>query len=124
MHVQGLIAAPFTAMYPNGTINLDAIDPYVDLLSYNGVKGAFVCGTTGEGMSLTLPERKSIAAHWLNVAPNDFKIIVHVGHMCLEDSKDLASPAQRQEIFGSLTPQEGSFDGRSDKDECQQSRRP
>jgi N-acetylneuraminate lyase len=90
---EGLIAAPFTPMHPDRSINLDVIEAYAKWLADHGVVGAFVCGTTGEGMSLTLEERKQVAERWVRVAPKGLRIIVHVGHTTLDDCRSLASHA-------------------------------
>ncbi len=105
--LSGLIAAPFTAMYDDGSVNLDAIEKQANLLMINGVKGAFICGTTGEGMSLTIEERMKIAERWRDVvARGDLNVIVHVGHTCLIDSKILAAHAQEigADAIGALSP--------------------
>ena len=57
----GLIAAPQTPMDDGGDVRLEVIDRQVELLARNGVVGAFVCGTTGEGLSLTMAERVAVA---------------------------------------------------------------
>ncbi len=90
----GLVAAPFTPQHPDGTLNLEAIAPYARHLRRLGVVGAFVCGTTGEGASLTGEERRRVAERWVAAAPADLRVIVHVGHTCLEDSRALAAHAQ------------------------------
>ncbi len=61
-HLVGLVAAPFTPMDPSGKLNLSVIPRYFDLLISNGVNGAFICGSTGEGVSLTTRERMQVAA--------------------------------------------------------------
>jgi N-acetylneuraminate lyase len=91
---QGLIAAPFTPMRADGSLNLDVIDRYASGLAHHGVVGAFVCGTTGEGMSLTIAERMQVAERWVRVAPKELRVIVHVGHTTLADCCALASHAQ------------------------------
>ena len=58
--LEGLIAAPFTPMTADGALNLAAVEPYADLLAASGVKGVFICGTTGESASLTTDERREI----------------------------------------------------------------
>jgi N-acetylneuraminate lyase len=91
---QGLIAAPFSPMHSDGSINLDVIAQYADHLYAQGVVGAFVCGTTGEGASLSTEERIQIAERWMNVAPQELKVIVHVGHTILGEAQRLAKHAQ------------------------------
>lgn len=63
------------------------------------VAGVFVCGTTGEGSSLSIPERLQVAQRWTSVAPRHVKVVVHVGHTSLEDAKALAAGAQRSGAF-------------------------
>jgi N-acetylneuraminate lyase len=92
--IQGLIAAPVVPLNPDGTVNLSVIPKYVQMLHRNKVEGVFVNGTTGEGLSLTLKERKAVAKAWVEAAPLDFKIIIHVGHTALTDCCDLAAHAE------------------------------
>ena len=92
--LEGLMAAPFTPMNADGSVNLDMIDKQVESLQRNGVKGAFICGTTGESMSLTAAERQEVARRWMEVAPDDFEVMVHVGHTSIELCKSLAAHAQ------------------------------
>lgn len=91
----GLIAAPFTAFGPQGELNLELIGNQARQLVAGGVSGAFICGTTGEGFSLTTEERMQIAERWVAVAPPQLKVIVHVGHNCLGDSVKLAAHAEK-----------------------------
>ena len=93
--LSGLIAAPFTAMKKDGSINLDAVEKHVELLINNGVKGAFICGTTGEGLSLSVEERMTLAKRWREAAGDDLAIIVHVSHTCLSDCQALAAHAEQ-----------------------------
>ncbi len=90
---EGLIAAPFTPMRADGALNLDAVNAYARWLHHNGVVGAFICGTTGEGMSLTLDERRQVAGRWVSAAPAGLRVIVHVGHNSLGDCRALAAHA-------------------------------
>lgn len=95
MHTRfrGLIAAPFTPFNEDLTVNYDVIPTYAALLKKNGVQAAFVCGTTGEGASLTQEERKKIAETWIKEASATFRVIVHVGHNSLPESQALSRHA-------------------------------
>lgn len=88
--LNGLIAAPYTPFHTNGSLNLDIIPSYADFLKNRGVKGAFVCGTTGEGMLLSIEERKKVSESWMRHQSADFKIIVHVGACSPVDAAHLA----------------------------------
>ncbi|MFO0013932.1 MAG: dihydrodipicolinate synthase family protein [Planctomycetota bacterium] len=92
--IQGLIAAPFTPLQSDGSLHLDAVQGYANVLARNGVIGAFVCGTTGEGLSLTTSERCQLAERWVQVAPTGLRVIVHVGHTSLKEACQLAAHAQ------------------------------
>lgn len=92
--LQGLIAAPFTPMNEDCTIKTEAIPAYADFIAAKGcLKGVFICGTSGESVSLTLEERKNIAEAWTNAAKGRFKVIVHVGGMSQPDCVELAAHA-------------------------------
>lgn len=44
---------------------------------------------------LTEDERMKLAERWMEVAPEGFKVIVHVGSTCVKSSKRLAEHAQK-----------------------------
>lgn len=89
----GLIAAPHTPFRADGALDLDVIPRQAALLARNGVTGAFICGTTGEGHSLTVSERQQVAAAWRKATPPGLQLIVHVGHLSLAESCALARHA-------------------------------
>jgi len=91
--IDGYIAAPFTPLLGNGELNLDLIPEYVNFLSRNGLDGAFICGSTGEGALLNREERMVLAERWMNAAGGKLKIIIHTGGCSLKDQQDLASHA-------------------------------
>jgi N-acetylneuraminate lyase len=88
--IEGFIAAPLTGFNWDGSVNLEVIPRYAEMLSTNGVAGVFVNGTTGEGQSLTFEERKILAQCWVESAPNDLRVIIHVGYTNQTESQALA----------------------------------
>lgn len=92
-NLHGLIAAPFTPFRPDGEVALDVIPRLASLLAHNGVSGSFICGTTGEGHSLTVDERRQVAEAWRAATPASVKLVVHVGHLSLGESANLAAHA-------------------------------
>ncbi|MDE3182387.1 MAG: dihydrodipicolinate synthase family protein [Bacteroidota bacterium] len=100
-HLKGLISAPFTPMHKDGSLNTPLISPYYEMLKANGVTGAFICGSTGEGVSLTLQEKKETVKAWADCTKNDkeFKVMVLVGGTCLTDCIELAKYAQQAGIY-------------------------
>ena len=98
--ITGLIYAPFTPFYENGEVNLEPIEQYAKMLAKNGLKGVFINGSSGEGYMLTEDERMRLAERWVEVAPEGFKVIVHVGSTCVKSSERLAAHAQKIGAFG------------------------
>lgn len=94
LRFRGLVAAPYTPFLADGSLHLAAIPSYAHFLKDRGVQAAFICGTTGEGASLTTVERQQVAEAWMDAAGADFPIIVHVGHTSLNDACRLAAHAQ------------------------------
>ena len=89
----GLVAAPFTPLHDDGGIDEGLIERLAAGLAADGVAAAFVCGTTGEGPSLTTAERKRVAERWVKAAPAGLRVVVHVGHACGADCRELAANA-------------------------------
>jgi N-acetylneuraminate lyase len=105
-HLQGLISAPFSPLNNKGELNLDIIPDYYAFLKQNGITGAFINGSTGEGVSLTLNEKKLVAEAWAAAASDDkdFKVMALLGGTCIADCIDLAKHAQQIGLYGvSLT---------------------
>ena len=98
--IKGLINAPFTPFDKNGEVNLEPIEAYAKMLQNNGLVGVFINGSSGEGYMLTVEERMKLAEKWISVAPENFKVIVHVGATCVKDSNKLAQHAQEIGAFG------------------------
>jgi N-acetylneuraminate lyase len=92
--LQGLIAAPHTPFGKDGELNLKLIPRQAALLIKNGVTGAYICGSTGEGISCSVAERKAVAAAWVKHAKGKLFLIVHVGALSLRDAQELAAHAQ------------------------------
>lgn len=93
MKLEGLIAATFTPFDNAGKINLAAIGPMVDRMVAEGISGIYINGSTGEGHSLTIYERKTLTEHFVRAVNGRIKTIVNVGHNCLEDGRELAAHA-------------------------------
>ncbi|RIJ48375.1 dihydrodipicolinate synthetase [Maribellus luteus] len=91
--INGLIAAPFTPMDSRGEVVFEKIPDYVRLLENNKVVGAFVNGSTGEGVSLSQKEKMQITEEWVKAASEkkELKIINLIGGTsykeCIENAK-------------------------------------
>ncbi len=99
--LSGLIAAPFTPMHKDGALNVSMIPPYYEMLKANGVTGAFICGSTGEGVSLTATEKKAVAEAWAEATKDDadFKVMMFLGGTSIADCKELALHAKQIGLY-------------------------
>lgn len=95
LQLTGLVAAPHTPMNADGSLNPSVISAQAQLLLESGVGGAFVCGTTGESLSLTVKERVAVTEAWCEAAAGKLTIVVHVGSNSLLEARVLASHAQQ-----------------------------
>ena len=100
-HLNGLIAAPFTPMYYDGTLNLQAIPAYYEMLKANSITGAFICGSTGEGVSMTAIEKMQVAEAWAACTKSnrDFKVMTLLGGTSIADCIELAKHAQQIGLY-------------------------
>lgn len=94
-----LIAAPHTPFAPNGDLALDAVAGQAELLRADGVHGALIAGSTGEGSSLTGTERRALAERWAAEC-GDLQLWVHVGHNSAREARELAAHAASIGVHG------------------------
>ncbi len=99
--LQGLIAAPFTPMQTDGSLNISLIPEYYQFLKKNKVTGAFICGSTGEGVSLTMQEKKEVTTAWAECSNGDpdFSVMLFTGGTCIADCIELAKHAKQAGIY-------------------------
>jgi dihydrodipicolinate synthase/N-acetylneuraminate lyase len=93
--ITGAIAAAVTPLTGDG----DAIDerglgPLVRFLADGGIDGVLACGTTGEGVLLTVGERRSVAERILAERPEGFQLAVHAGAQTTTDTVELSTHAK------------------------------
>ncbi|EID4425396.1 TPA: N-acetylneuraminate lyase [Vibrio vulnificus] len=97
--LKGLIAAPHTPFDSNNQVNYVVIDQIAALLIEQGVTGAYVCGTTGEGIHCSVEERKAIAERWVKAADGKLDIILHTGALSIVDTLELTRHAETLDIL-------------------------
>lgn len=95
----GLIAAPHTPFSADGSVNYPVIDQIAAHLIQQGVNGAYVCGTTGEGIHCSVEERKKIAERWVSASAGKLRITLHTGALSIQDSLELSRHAETLDIF-------------------------
>jgi len=94
--LNGTVAAVVTVFDSKLNVDYSVINAQAAQLMQQGIRSVFVCGTTGESLSLTVPERKLIAEAWRSAATQyGLTLIVHVGTATPLESVDLAIHAQQ-----------------------------
>ncbi len=98
--IEGLIAAPFTPFDENGELNLGLIPDYYAALKRNGVRGGFICGSTGEGVSLRFEEKVAVLKAWavLTKSDADFVLMMFLGGTNIKECQQLARIAEEEGV--------------------------
>lgn len=92
--IRGALAAAVTPLAEGGeALDLDAVAAYVDFLVSGGVDGAFVLGTTGEGILLRREERERVAEAFLSAAAGRLSVVVHCGAQTTSETAGLSEHA-------------------------------
>ena len=71
----------------------DGFPPLVEFFADNGLDGVFALGTTGEGLLLTLEERRRAADLFVEACAGRLTVVVHCGAQTTADSVALAEHA-------------------------------
>ena len=93
--LHGAIAAAVTPLRDGGrALDTDSVAPLVAFLANGGLDGVLACGTTGEGVLLTVEERRRVTEAFVAAAPASFQIAVHAGAQTTGDTVALAAHAR------------------------------
>lgn len=95
IRLTGLVAAPHTPFDADGTYRSAVVGQQAALLIESGVQGAFIGGTTGESLSLTVHERMLLTEDWASALGGKAPLVVHVGSNSVLDARELARHAER-----------------------------
>jgi dihydrodipicolinate synthase/N-acetylneuraminate lyase len=91
--LRGTLAAAVTPLREGGTrLDEDAIAPLCEFLKAGGLDGVLAVGTTGEGILLSVAERKR-AAELFVAAGSSLQVAVHCGALTTADTVALAEHA-------------------------------
>ncbi len=94
LRLHGLVAASHTPMHADGSCNPDAVDAQVAFLASQGIKTAFITGSTGESAHMQLTERKENMAAWGEAGrKHGVQFVVHTGGNSVYDGRELAEYA-------------------------------
>ncbi len=92
--LHGTLAASITPLRDEGrALDEAAFAPVVDFLAAGGLNGILAMGTNGEGILLTVPERRRAAELFLEASAGRLQIAVHCGAQSTADTVELAAHA-------------------------------
>lgn len=114
MTLSGIITAALTPLSQEGDslAKVEIFEKYYRFLLDRRINGLFVCGTTGEGMVLTLQERKTVAERAIHMVAGEVPVLVHVGCNSTAESIELARHAAKAGANGAavVTPYFYTYD--------------
>lgn len=114
MTLRGIITAALTPLSQEGDslAKVEIFEKYYRFLLDRRINGLFVCGTTGEGMVLTLQERKTVAERAIHMVAGEVPVLVHVGCNSTAESIELARHAAKAGANGAavVTPYFYTYD--------------
>ncbi len=86
------LLTPFTA---DDQVNYAVLHDVVEYHLTKGIGGFYVCGSTGEGVYMSVDERKQVTESVIKQVAGRVPVIAHVGTMVARDAVALASHAQK-----------------------------
>lgn len=89
-----LFTAAVTPMRADESVDHDALAALLDADIGRGVEGAYVCGSSGEGVNLAEAERVEVTRTAISAAAGRVPVIAHVGAMSTGEAIRLAASAQ------------------------------
>ena len=99
--IKGTLAAAATPLREGGrALDEAAFAPLVDFLAAAGMNGLLALGTTGEGILLTVSERRRAAELFLEAAAGRVDVAVHCGAQSTADTVALAEHAAELGVAG------------------------
>ena len=93
--LEGLIAAAHTPFDKDGSVNYGLVEKQAALLLKQKVTGVYVSGTTGEGISCSVDERKKLFDVWVKAAKGKLFLIAHTGALAIPDAQELGEHAAK-----------------------------
>ncbi len=98
--IRGIICANLTPFSKGGKeIDHDKLHKLIEFLVGKGVHGLFVGGTTGEGLILSLEERKELLESVIKVVGKRCMVIAHTGTFDLMSTIELTAHAVEKGVF-------------------------
>ncbi len=92
--ITGALAAALTPLRDDGaSLDEDAFGPYLDFLAEGGLDGVLALGTTGEGILLSVDERRRATELFVAAAAGRLQVAAHCGAQSTADTIALVEHA-------------------------------
>ena len=91
---KGVIPAFYACYEDDGSVSPERTQKLAQYLLDKGVKGLYVCGSSGECIYQSKEERKVILENVMKVAKGKLTVIAHVACNNTADSQELAAHAE------------------------------
>lgn len=83
------ITAMITPFHADGTLDIDTAGKLAMWLADKGVDGLFLCGTTGEGLLLSMEERRELTQAVVSAAGKRVKVLVQAGGLTTAETIEI-----------------------------------
>ena len=111
MHLEGIVPAVVTPLSNDGVFQPDLFARLLDRVYEGGVHGVYVCGQTGEGLLLSVEQRKRVLETAVKYSPPGKLVIIHVGANATADALTLARHAEQAGAHAiSSLPPSGAYE--------------
>jgi N-acetylneuraminate lyase len=109
--LSGILPAVVTPFDSDGRLVVKPFEQLLARLYAAGVHGVYLCGSTGEGLTQPIAQRKLVTEAAVSCSPPGKQVIVHVGAMNTVEAIDLArhAAAAGAHAVSSLPPLAGSY---------------
>src|SRR6184192_2435676 len=103
--ISGALAAAATPLRDAGSaVDEDGFGPLVGFLAAAGLDGLLALGTTGEGILLSVPERKRVTELFLEASEGRLHVAAHCGAQTTADTVSLVAHEAGVEAVAVIAP--------------------
>lgn len=104
--LKGIVCANITPFDANGEVDYESLKRFSKYLADSGLNAVYPCGTNGEGLALTIEERKKIAKTMVEEINGKISVAIQCGTQTLDGTRELVLNAEEigADAAGVVTP--------------------
>ncbi|MCH1624060.1 dihydrodipicolinate synthase family protein [Ferdinandcohnia quinoae] len=92
---RGIFVAMYSAYDEEGEVSISRVKELARSYVHTGVRGLYICGSSGEGILQTAEERKKVVEAVMDEVGKVLTVIVHIGANSTRESVELAIHAEK-----------------------------